>query len=213
MNHKTYYPINLDLAGKKCLIVGGGDVAERKARSLVSAGAKVTVVSPELSRKMSRLVGSRKVVCKKRDFRKSDLKGFFLVIAATDNPAVNILVARLASARNMLVNVVDIPELCNFIVPSVFRQGPLVIGISTGGASPMAAQEIKKRIEAGLGKRYGAFITLLGRTRRDVKNRYATMAERKAVYRKIIASPVLELLEKNKVREAKETLRLIVKKG
>ncbi|MBF0121840.1 MAG: bifunctional precorrin-2 dehydrogenase/sirohydrochlorin ferrochelatase [Candidatus Omnitrophica bacterium] len=213
MRQKAYYPINVDLEGRKCLVVGGGDVAERKVQTLLSFGATVTLVSPEITPKISALVKAKKIFYIKRGYQKKDLKDVFLVIAATDVPEVNAQVARHAESRNLLLNVVDVPKLCNFIVPSVVRRGPLTIGISTGGQSPMFAQMWRKKCEKCLTPAHVAFLKMLGGTRKEVRVKHVTMAKCKVVYRKILNSPVLSLLQKDKPREAKILLRKIIRKG
>jgi len=211
MRQKAYYPINLNLEGRKCLVVGGGDVAERKVRTLLSFGAVVTVVSPEIKKSLAAYVRSGKVRHIERGYQKNDLKGAFVVIAATNDPSVNALVARHAASQNTLVNVVDVPKLCNFIVPSVVRRGSLTIGISTGGQSPMFAQMWRKKCEKCLTPAHTAFLRMLGSIRKEVRDRYVTMPRCKAVYRKILKSPVLSLLQKNKPREARLLLRKIIR--
>ena len=122
-----YYPAFVDIEGKKCVVVGGGKVAERKVRDLLRVGAKVSVISPELSAGLEKLAASGKIKHSKRGFRATDLKGAFLAIAATDDMEINRKVA--AEGSRMLVNVVDKPDLCSFIVPSALRRGPLTIRI------------------------------------------------------------------------------------
>jgi len=208
---KAYYPVNLDLEGRRCLVVGGGVVAERKVRTLLSFGADILVVSPKLTPRLAGLVKAKKVAYTKRGYQKNDLKGMFVAIAATDVMAVNTLVARHAEARNMLVNVVDVPKLCNFIVPSVIRKGPLTISISTGGQSPMFAQMWRRKCEKCLTPAHQKLLTLLGGVRKEVRERHVTMAKCKVVYRKILQSPVLKLLQENKTAEAKKVMFTIIR--
>ena len=209
MKQKAFYPVNLDLHQKHCLVVGGGDIAEHKAQSLLSFGARVTVVSPELKKSMAKLVSSGKVSYVKGKYQLKHLKGVFLVIASTDDVAVNTRVARDTTHRNLLVNVVDVPALCNFIVPSVIRRGSLVMGISTGGQSPMFAQQLRIKCEKCITPVLGTFIGMMGAVRAKVQAKYPTMSERKAVYRKLIDAPVLSLLEEGKMREAKKLFSAI----
>src|SRR6187455_2854300 len=124
-----FYPLMLKVNGESCLIVGGGAVALQKARALRKAGADVTAVSPDFTPAFRRLALRRL----KRRFRASDVKGRILVIAATDSPEVNRAVSAACRKRNIPVNVVDVPELCSFIVPSILRRGPVVVAVSTGG--------------------------------------------------------------------------------
>ena len=143
-----YYPVFLNLKGKRTVVIGGGKVAERKILTLLKADADITVVSPEITKKIEgeKLKGGIKHVC--RQYRKSDLKNAFLVIAATDSQIMNEQVSKDAPC---LLNVVDTPHLCNFIVPSVMKRGPLTIAISTSGISPALLKLIRKELE----KMYG----------------------------------------------------------
>ena len=155
------YPIFLDLAGKRCVVVGGGKVAERKCLTLLRTGAEVTVVSPALTKRLSAYQEKGLIEHKPREYRKSDLRSAVLVIAATDSEAVNRRVSRDAMAQHTPVNVVDQPSLCTFIVPSVVRRGPLSIAISTGGASPAMAKAIRKELEGLYGPEFSRFLRLL----------------------------------------------------
>ncbi len=136
-----FYPIYLDVKDKKCVIVGGGKVAYRKVCSLKEAGAEVVVVSPETCPEMANEEGLTLV---KKNYDESVLDGALLVIAATDNEEVNKKVVADAKKRNIIVNVVDRPELCSFIVPSTINRGDLCISISTGGASPAVSKSVRE---------------------------------------------------------------------
>ena len=210
MKPKAYYPVNLDLDGKLCLVVGGGDIAAHKAKALLAFGARVLVVSPEFKKEMTALLLSRKVRCIKRGYQKKDIKGVSLVIAATNVPSVNKMIARHAQSRNILINVVDVPKLCNFIVPSSLKRGPLTIAVSTGGHSPVLAQHIRNECEICRPAYYGTLAKMLGSIRAKVMNRYATKAERKGVYTRILDSEVINLLKNNKVREAKALAQKLI---
>jgi siroheme synthase-like protein len=139
-----YYPLFLDLRGRKVLVVGAGKVALRKVRGLLEAGAKVTVVSPERTPEFATLP----VEWKPRRFRTADVAGFSLVFAATDDRAVNRKVGEAGAARGIWANVADAPEECDFLVPSRIRRGDLQVAVSTGGRSPRLAVGLRKRIEA-----------------------------------------------------------------
>ncbi len=151
-----YYPALIDLTGKKCMVVGGGAIAWQKAKSLLGCGAKVWVVAPQIS---GRLAKSRKVRRIRRQFKPGDLKDVFLVVAATDDQRVNRQVFEKAKKLNRLVNVVDQPALCSFIVPSVMRQGDLKVAISTSGVSPA----LSRWIRLDLTKRYSRMGRVLTR--------------------------------------------------
>jgi precorrin-2 dehydrogenase/sirohydrochlorin ferrochelatase len=149
------YPVFLDIKGKPCLVVGGGEVAFRKTETLLKSGAtQVKVVAPLLHPGFAKLGEKGKIKFFRRKFRLSDLKGAAIVVCSTDSEEVNALVGEAAVKSGALVNVVDRPALCNFIVPAVLRNGPLTIAVSTGGASPALAKKIRVRLQKTYG---GAF--------------------------------------------------------
>jgi len=159
-----YYPVMLKVKGEPCLVVGGGAVALQKARALRRAGADVTAVSPAFSPAFRRL----KVRRIRRAFRGDDVRGRALVIAGTDAPDVNRAVYKACRRRGIPVNVVDVPELCSFIVPSILRRGPVVIAISTGGQSPPLAKALRKQLDAFLPRSLGRTARGLGAARRKI---------------------------------------------
>lgn len=158
----VYYPVFLNLKGKKCVVVGGGKVAERKALSLLRSGAEVIVISPECTGRLKKenLKGRIKYIS--RVYKKGDLKNAFLVIAATDSGETN---KRISEDAPYLVNVVDMPLLCNFIVPSVVRRGPLTIAVSTSGISPSLARTIRKELEGLYGREFEKHLNYIKKMR------------------------------------------------
>lgn len=161
---KKYYPIYLDITNKKVLVVGGGPVAERKIKTLLGFGGKVVAVAPNFTSGLCRLASRVKLV--RRRYIKSDLQGIELVIAATDDQAVNKAVTQDARQHKVLVNVVDQPKLCSYILPSVIKRGPLVISISTSGEAPGYAKELRLRLEKIITPKLGRLVTALGKKRR-----------------------------------------------
>lgn len=159
-----YYPLMLKVKGESCLVVGGGSVALQKARALRRAGADVTAVSPRFTPAFSRLA----IRLLRRRFRAADVRGRVLVVAGTDSPETNRAVHDACRRRRVPVNVVDVPELCSFIVPSVVRRGPVVVAISTGGRSPSLAKALRRRLEALLPRSLGAAARRLGAARREL---------------------------------------------
>lgn len=151
----NYYPAFLNLLGKKAVVVGGGSIAERKILSLLKVGADITVVSPVITARLSKEETKKSIKHIARCYRKGDLRGSFLVVAATDNPSVNTRVAKDAPS---LVNVVDIPGECSFIAPSVIKRGPLTIAISTGGVSPAFSKTIRQELENIYGPETGKYL-------------------------------------------------------
>ncbi len=211
MGYKVYYPVNLDLNGKRCLVVGGGAVAARKALTLMAFGGVVTVISPTLDPLLRCQVKSGKISYIAGKYHQKFMAGAAVVIAATDDPAVNQMVFTHAVRRNILVNVVDVPELCTFIVPAIVRRGPLVLGISTSGQSPMFAQQQKKMCEACRTPRHGDFVRMMGSVRARIKRQYATIPERKAVHAKLMDSNILDLVLAGKAVAARKVLLSILK--
>jgi siroheme synthase-like protein len=180
---KTVYMAGLDLAGRACLVVGGGRVGAEKASGLLDCGAEVTVVAPELEPAFAPLA----VGWRARRYRRSDLAGMFLVIAATSTRAVNERVSRDAEARGMLCNVADDPELCNFILPAVHREGPIAVAVSTGGASPALAKRLRSEIAALVGPRHAALALELEGLRPEVKRRFASYEERRDYFEELVS--------------------------
>ncbi len=158
----VYYPVLLNLKGKKCVVAGGGKVAERKALSLLRSGAKITVISPECTERLKKenLRGHIKYVPDR--YKKGDLKNAFLVIAATDSGETN---RKISEDAPYLVNIVDKPLLCNFIVPSVVRRGPLTIAVSTSGISPSLARIIRKELEGLYGREFEKHLNYIKKMR------------------------------------------------
>ena len=181
-----YYPLFLELKNRPCLVIGGGPVAFRKAAALLSCGAKVTVVSPELSAGLKQLARERKVCWKKVPFRPGDLAGRELVVAATDDQQVNLQAAREARRRKVWINVVDQPTLCSFILPSVVRRGRLVLAVSTGGASPALAKWIRKDLETRYGPEFGKLVSQAAAARGQVHKDLRSPADRKRLFEKAL---------------------------
>jgi siroheme synthase-like protein len=180
---KNYYMACLDLTGRRVLVVGGGSVGLEKAHGLATCGAIVTVVSPELHEDF----GPLHVNWIKRRYRKRDLRGAFLVVAATADRAVNERVSRDAEARGMLCNVADVPDLCNFILPAVHREGPIAIAVSTGGASPALAKRLRSQIAALVRPEHAVLAEQLRALRPEVKERFTTYEERRDHFEELVA--------------------------
>lgn len=166
---KHYYPISLDIDGKRCVVIGGGEVALRKVNTLLEHDAIVQVISPELCSELEDWLAAGRIIVSKRSYADGDLAGAFVVIAATDDADVNRRAAAEAEKLGVLVNVVDVPELSNFIVPSHLRRGDLSIAVSTGGASPALARRIRERLEGEFGDEYAALLALVGRARSELR--------------------------------------------
>jgi len=160
-----YFPVFLDLRGRRCLVVGGGPIGERKATALFECGARVTVVAPVVTAGLAALAAARRIVHRPRPFETRDVREAALVIAATGIPATDGAVAAAARRRRLPVNVVDRPAECDFILPSVLRRGGLQIAVSTGGRSPALAREIRTALERLFPEDYAEFVERVGRAR------------------------------------------------
>jgi precorrin-2 dehydrogenase/sirohydrochlorin ferrochelatase len=161
-----YIPIFLDVTGRKCVVVGGGEVAARKVEALLNAGAQVTVVSPRLSLPLDSLLARGLVTHIARDYERGDIRGCILVYAATDDPKLHRELVAEARALGIPVNVADVPELCTFISPAVVNRGELQIAISTGGASPAFAARLRRELEDQFGTEYAMTLEVLRAARR-----------------------------------------------
>lgn len=202
-----YYPIMLNLRGRHCLVVGGGQVATRKVQGLLECGAKVTVVAPRLAMEMAVLVEDGDLTFEARDYAPGDLDGKCLVIAATDDAAVNAEVFRDAEARALPVNVVDAPALCSFIVPAIHRDGDLCVAVSTGGRSPGAAAQIRDDIASSLGPGYGEYLALIGEARNKLKESVNDPAQRRALLARLTDGRLLDLLRRGDADGARELIQ------
>jgi precorrin-2 dehydrogenase/sirohydrochlorin ferrochelatase len=163
-----YFPINLQIADRKCIVIGGGRVAARKVATLLECGGVVEVISPELVAELRELHRQGRLIWRVRSYQPGDLAGAFLVIAATDAEEVQAAVFDEAVAANQLINVADVPQRCNFILPAVVSRGDLVIAVSTAGQSPALAQRIKKQLAEAYGDEYATVVEIMGRLRPEV---------------------------------------------
>ncbi len=190
----SYYPIFLDLTRKKALVVGGGLVAQRKVETLLKYGALISLVSLELTGRLQEMAAEKTIQYLGHEFREAHLEGMFLVIAATDDPALNHRVSLQAQKRGLLINAVDQPEDCNFIVPSILRRGNLQVAISTSGKSPALARKIRKDMELQFGEEYEKLLNLMGIVRKEILSRGMSQEANKRIFMEIIASDILEAL-------------------
>lgn len=202
---KAYYPVYLDLNGRLAVIVGGGKVAQRKAKTLAGYGADVVIVEPLVSPELLELQEQGLATIEQRGYVRGDLDGAFLVVCATDSEEVNRAVFAEAEERGCLVNVVDVPELCNFIVPSIVRRGPLQIAISTGGAAPTVAKRLRKRFQDEFGEEWADYVELMGTVRVLVMERVpGGEAQRKPIFEAIADSDLLERLRAGEKPDAED---------
>ncbi len=209
-NMSEYYPVCLNLKGRKCVIVGGGRVAERKVISLLSCQALVRVVSPALTSRLKELLKKGRIEHVKRGYQPRDFSGALLVIAATDDEQTNSRVASQARKRGILINVVDSPDECTFIVPASLGRGNLTISISTGGLSPALSRKIRQQLERDYGREYGEFLKIMAGLRPKVLMEVENSRKRKQIFRSLVESDILELLRKGKRKEVQKKIKKIL---
>ncbi len=188
---KKYYPVFLEAEGRKCVIVGGGGVAARKAKSLADVGAKVKVISPSFCQALLRLAETGRAVLVRRRFRKGDLAGAFLTIACTDDGNVNKRVYGVGREKRVLVNVVDAPDLCDFIVPSVVVRGSLRIAVSTSGVSPALARRIREELEERYGQGHADFLERMEKARRRIIRDVSKAVDRRRIFETLASEEFL----------------------
>ncbi len=201
------YPVHLDLSGRRCLVVGGGEVAWRKARVLADCGGRVTVVADRFCPGLRR---SRRVKRIRRRFRVSDLRGVWLVVAATDDDALNRKVAEEADRRGLLVNVVDDAGAGNFIVPAQFVRGRLTVSISTEGASPLLARKIKERLSTQLDETYARWLELLAEFRPRARAELASPRDRRLFFEELTSEVVHSILKEEGLPAARRYARKVL---
>ncbi|HVR42588.1 MAG TPA: bifunctional precorrin-2 dehydrogenase/sirohydrochlorin ferrochelatase [Thermoanaerobaculia bacterium] len=212
MDERRWYPLFLDLEGKRVVVVGGGAVAERKIEALVAAGASVLVVAPEVTEGIVRLAASAPVAIERRAFEQGDLEGAALAFAATDRPEVNRLVASEASARGVPANVADHPELGSFIVPATIERGAIRIAFSTGGHSPLLARHLRERLEREIGPGISALAEVLGELREAARAALPDEAGRREFFAAVLASPAAAMLERGEAAAARKGLEALCRK-
>jgi siroheme synthase-like protein len=211
VDERPIYPIALKIAGKQCVVVGGGKLATRKVAALLQAGADVTVVAPELSSELEQLARDGAIVVRKRGANPEDIAHAFVVVVAVAGYGVVQDVIDAAINAEKLLNVVDVPKLCNFYVPAMVRRGPVVVSISTGGSSPMLAKRLKQELQSVVGLEYGQLAILMGSLREEVQSMYQKYSERENIWSSILDSPVLDLLREGREEEAKKLARSFLK--
>ncbi|MGE5809180.1 MAG: bifunctional precorrin-2 dehydrogenase/sirohydrochlorin ferrochelatase [Nitrospirota bacterium] len=197
-----FYPAYLDLRDRPCLVIGGGAVAERKALSLLEAGAEVTIVSPSLTPKLQELSVSGKITHHRKTFDEQDLVGEALVVAATSSHDVNVFAARACKKRHILVNVAAPPEESTFIVPSLVERGELLIAVSTTGVSPALAKRIRQELERQYGTEYELFLEKFATIRARVLHEVTDERTRRKIFQAIADSDAIELFRMGRLHEA-----------
>ncbi len=197
-----YYPVFLDLDGQRAVVLGGGAFATEKVVLLLEAGAHVTVISANLSGPLQCLLENGAIEVVPRHFQPGDLFGARLAVDASENVEINLQSWEEAERSGVLINVVDRPAQCRFIAPAIVRRDPVVIAISTSGESPFLASALRARLERWLGREWGPFTSLVGRIRRELRERGVSIGEQTSVYRRLLTSDVRELLRAGRSDDA-----------
>jgi uroporphyrin-III C-methyltransferase/precorrin-2 dehydrogenase/sirohydrochlorin ferrochelatase len=207
-----YLPIFLNIRDQPCLVVGGGAVAARKASLLLRAGARVTVLAPELSAAFGADLAAGRIEHRKASFDDKALEGISLAIAATDDDALNRAVAAAAKVRRIPVNVVDRPALCSFILPSIIDRDPVIVAVSSSGAAPVLARLLRSRLESLIPTDYGRLAALAGAFRDQVKARLKP-DERRRFWERVLQGPIAELVYSGREAEARAGLQAALQKS
>lgn len=205
-----YYSVNLVLEKKKCVVAGAGIVAQRKVKRLLECGAQVFVISPEITADLRKLAESGKIVFKKGSAGLKDLKGAYLVIAATSDRKLNSSISSYCRRKNILINVVDFPKECNFILPSIVRRGGLTVSISTDGISPALAKSIRRDLEKKFGPEYAKLLRIMKYIRPLAIKGIKNLQARKNLFQKIFQPEILNLLKENKEKQAINKIKMYI---
>ena len=208
-----YYPVHLNIQNRNCLVVGGGSVGTRKVLTLLQCGARVTVVSPVISDRLREIAATDRLTLYKRPYQSADLDGMFMVIGATNDEALNRRISSDAQGINILCNIADRPEICNFILPSIVRRDDLVITISTSGRSPALAKKLRQSLENQFGEEYKDFLRLMGAIRKKLLNRSHKPEAHKHLFEQLINSDLIALIRDKKIDDINALLIDILGQG
>ena len=210
MNH---FPVFLDLKNRHCLIIGGGSVATRKVENLLNANAHIIVISPECSDDLAQLANENKITLIQREYEDADIIRAFLVVAATDNADVNADIAKACDKANIMVNVADNPELCSFIFPSILDRSPVTVAVSTGGASPVLARQLRMKLETMIPSACGHLAAITEEYRQKVKEHFPQQKQRKKFWENALKGTFSELVYAGQDASARALLDDLLAKG
>jgi uroporphyrin-III C-methyltransferase/precorrin-2 dehydrogenase/sirohydrochlorin ferrochelatase len=208
-----YFPMFLKLEGRPCLVVGGGDVAARKVSLLLRAGGKVTVIAPSLCESLQSRLNAGDIQVQQKKFEAADIGDHAVIIAATDNQSINRTISELAQRKNIPVNVVDQPELCSFIVPSLIDRSPVQVAVSTGGASPVLARLLRARLETMIPSAYGKLASLMEEFRGKVRQHVKDPDKRRHFWETVVQGPIAEMVFSGKEEAAREAMHTAIDQG
>ena len=199
-----YYPAYLNITNKMCVVVGGGDIAERKIERLLECGASVVVVGKKLGPKLDDMKSEGKLKHIADDYQEEHIRNAFLVIGATDRDDVNERIYRDAKRKGIPANIVDDPDRCDFILPSIFQQGDLQIAISTGGKSPALAKKLRLEMEKNYGPEYKTLLDIMGAVREKVTTRGRPSEENKKLFESLLNSDILRYIREKNISKIKK---------
>lgn len=203
----NFYPVHLNISGMRCVVVGGGEVAERKVARLLECGANVVLVGKTITRNLDAMKREGGIDHIPDDYRSDYIEGAFLVIGATDRDEINEEIYSDSKERNILVNIVDDPERCQFIVPSQVRRGDLLISISTGGKSPALARRLRENLEGKYGHEYKILLDIMGRLRGKIIARGSSSEANKIVFESVLDTDILRYIREGDWNRVRKTVR------
>jgi precorrin-2 dehydrogenase/sirohydrochlorin ferrochelatase len=208
-----YYPVNLNIQNRHCLVVGGGGVGTRKVIALLDCGARVTVVSPDPTPRLQELAAMGSIQLEKRSYRSDDINKMFLVIGATDDENLNRQISKDAERVNILCNIADRPEVCNFILPAIVRRGDLAITISTSGKSPAMAKRLRLELETQFGEEYADLLRLMGAIRDKLLSQAHEPEAHKALFNQLIDKDLIGLIKAGNTQDINALLHDVLGEG
>ncbi len=211
--HTSFFPVFVNLEERRVVVVGGGDVAERKVRDLLNCAARVNVIAPEVTPALASMVAEGAITHEARAYHTGDLDGAAIAFVAVDDPETSAQAARDARAARVQVNVVDCPAMCDFLVPSVLRRGRLAVAISTSGASPAWARKLRKQLEATIGPEWEQLMDALASVRETLMHEMPDPAERRAALLRLADDKCLELAREQGGEDLAEALLTFAREG
>jgi precorrin-2 dehydrogenase/sirohydrochlorin ferrochelatase len=208
-----YYPVNLDVRNRHCLVVGGGRVGERKVKSLLECGAKVMVTTIDATDNLQAMAVEGVVKLELREYQPSDLDGKLLVVGATDDAKANQRISQDAANRGILCNIADSPQACTFVIPAIVRQGDLLIAISTSNKSPAVARRMRQTLEKEFGPEYGVLLNLMGAIRKKLLAETKSPEAHKRSFERLLDEGLVEMIREDRPQDVDDLLRRVLGDG
>src|SRR5918996_3210057 len=199
-----YYPVFLEMKERRCVVIGGGAVAQRKVAGLLAAGADVTVISPVITEELRSLIGRRAIAHLARIYKKGDLADYAIAFVATDDPEINAAVSSDSRSLNIWVNVADDPAHCDFILPAIVRRGELTVAVSSGGASPAVTRAIREELEEYFTDDYARLVQIASEVRQELSEKFLSVSGE--AWNKALKGRFRQLIREGQTEEAKKVL-------